>query len=260
MSNVIVEKKGAAGWITFNDPARHNAMSLDMWAAVKPALEQFEADADIKAVIVTGAGGKAFVSGANISQFDKLRTSADAVAEYERVAEGAQQALYEFPKPTIARVQGYCIGGGLNLSLCCDIRIASESSSFSLPAGKMGLGYRYTAIRNLVTVVGAAKALDIFLSARRFGADEALQMGLVHFVQPEDKFDDFVQDYAGKIQANAPLTLRAGKTMIREFQKMPAGSDEARMRELVMQCFASEDYQEGKRAFAEKRAPVFKGR
>lgn len=260
MSNVLVEKKGAAGWITFNDPARHNAMSLDMWAAVGPALESFAADDEIKVVVVTGAGGKAFVSGANISQFDKLRTSADAVAEYERVAEGAQQALYDFPKPTIARIQGYCIGGGLNLSLCCDIRIASQASSFSLPAGKMGLGYRYTAIRNLVTVVGPARALDIFLSARRFKAEEALEMGLIHFMQPDESFDAFVDDYAAKVQANAPLTLRAGKTMIREFQKMPADSDAERMRELVMQCFASEDYQEGKRAFAEKRAPQFKGR
>lgn len=260
MSNVLVERKGAAGWITFNDPAKHNAMSLDMWAAIKPALESFAADDDIKVVVITGAGGKAFVSGANISQFDKLRTSADAVAEYERIGEGAQQALYDFPKPTIARIQGYCIGGGMSIALCCDIRIASESSSFSLPAGKMGLGYRFTAIRNLVTVVGAANALDIFLSARRFKADEAKGMGLAHFVKPDAEFDAFVEDYVAMIAANAPLTLRTGKTMIREFQKLPADSDIEKMRQLVMNCFSSEDYQEGKRAFAEKRSPQFKGR
>jgi enoyl-CoA hydratase/carnithine racemase len=260
MSQVIVEKKGAAGWITFNDPAKHNAMSLDMWAAVEPALASFESDDDIKVVVVTGAGGKAFVSGANISQFDKLRTSADAVAEYERVAEGAQNALYNYRKPTVARIQGYCIGGGLNLSLCCDIRIASADSSFSLPAGKMGLGYRFSAIRNLATVVGAANALDIFLTARRLGAEEALQRGLIQHMASVEAFDEMVNDYVGKIAANAPLTLQAGKKMIREFQALPPSTDLDAMREMVMRCFASEDYQEGKKAFAEKRAPQFKGR
>jgi len=260
MSNVIVEKKGAAGWITFNDPAKHNAMSLDMWAAIEPALAQFADDDDVRVVVVTGAGGKAFVSGANISQFDKLRTSAEAVAEYEKVGEGAQMALFNFPKPTIARIQGYCIGGGLGIALCCDIRLASAGSSFSLPAGRMGLGYRFSAIRNLVSAVGAANALDIFMSARRFDAQEALRMGLVHFVRPDEEFDAFVQDYVSKVEANAPLTLRAGKAMIREFQKFPPDADLERMRDLVLRCFASEDYQEGKRAFAEKRAPQFKGR
>lgn len=257
---VIVQKKGAVGHITFNDPAKHNAMSYEMWAAVEPALAAFEKDDEVKVVVLTGAGGKAFVSGANISQFDKLRTGADAVAEYERVAEGAQNALYNFIKPTVARIQGYCIGGGLNIALSCDVRIASADSSFSLPAGRMGLGYRFTAIRNLATVVGAANAMDIFLSARRFGADEAQRMGVVQFAVPNDGFDAFVDDYVGKIAANAPLTLQAGKKMIREFQKLPADSDLDLMRNIVLKCFESEDYKEGKRAFAEKRSPVFKGR
>ncbi len=260
MSNIIVEKKGAVGRITFNDPAKLNAMSYDMWAAMEPALADFARDDEIKVVVLTGAGGKAFVSGANISQFDKLRTGADAVAEYERVAEGAQNALYNFPKPTIARVQGYCVGGGLNIALCCDIRIASEDSTFFLPAGKMGLGYRFSAIRNLVTVVGPANALDIFLSARRFKAQEALEKGLIQLSAPVDSFDDVVEDYVSKVAANAPLTLQAGKKMIREFQKLPADTDLDLMKQLIDGCFASEDYKEGKKAFAEKRAPVFKGR
>ena len=260
MSNIIVEKKGAVGRITFNDPAKLNAMSYDMWAAMEPALADFARDDEIKVVVLTGAGGKAFVSGANISQFDKLRTGADAVAEYERVAEGAQNALYNFPKPTIARVQGYCVGGGLNIALCCDIRIASEDSTFFLPAGKMGLGYRFSAIRNLVTVVGPANALDIFLSARRFKAQEALEKGLIQLSAPVDSFDDVVEDSVSKVAANAPLTLQAGKKMIREFQKLPADTDLDLMKQLIDGCFASEDYKEGKKAFAEKRAPVFKGR
>lgn len=260
MDNLILEKKGAVGWITFNDPARLNAMSYDMWAALGPALSSFEADDDIRVVVLTGAGDKAFVSGANISQFDALRTAAEAVAEYERVAEGAQNALYDFPKPTVARIKGYCIGGGLNLALCCDVRIASEDSTFFLPAGKMGLGYRFSAIRNLVTAVGAANALDIFLSARRLDANEALQKGLVQITAPLASFDEQVQEYLSKVAANAPLTLAAGKKMIRQFQQMPVNTDLKQMQALMQQCFDSEDYAEGKLAFAQKRPPQFRGR
>lgn len=259
-NSLIVEKRGAVGWITFNNPAKHNAMSLDMWAGLVPSLSAFEADDEIRVVVLTGAGDKAFVSGANIFQFDKLRSSTNAVAEYERVAEGAQNALYNYAKPTVARIKGYCIGGGLNLALCCDVRIACDNSSFAIPAGKMGLGYRMTAIRNLVTVVGPANALDIFLSARRLGSDEALRMGLVQHLANEESFEETVTQYLERLAANAPLTLSVGKKMIRQFQEVPAHIDMEEMRNLVMTCFASEDYQEGKQAFAQKRAPVFKGR
>ena len=260
MDSLIIEKKDAIGHITFNDPARLNAMSYDMWVGLSEALAEFESDDEVRAVLLTGAGDKAFVSGANIAQFDKLRTTTDAVAQYEQAAEGAQEALYQFPKPTIARIQGYCIGGGLNLALCCDVRIAKEGSTFFLPAGKMGLGYRFTAVRNLVTAVGAPNALDIFLSARRFDAAEALAKGLVQLMACAQTFDAVVQDYLEKVVANAPLTLRAGKQMIRQFQQLPADTDLAQMRALMQQCFDSEDYAEGKRAFAEKRPPEFRGR
>jgi enoyl-CoA hydratase/carnithine racemase len=260
MQNLIVEKQNAVGWITFNDPAKLNAMSYEMWVGLQEALTRFEADDEIRALVLTGAGDKAFVSGANISQFEKLRTTSDAVAEYERVAEGAQHALYHFPKPTIAKIKGYCVGGGLNLALCCDIRIASQDSTLFLPAGKLGLGYRFSAIRNLVTTIGAANALDVFLSGRRFLAPEALQKGLVQLVAPNESFDQTVQEYVDRVVANAPLTLQVGKQMIREFQKLPADTDLELMRQLLQRCFDSEDYAEGKRAFAEKRTPNFRGR
>jgi enoyl-CoA hydratase/carnithine racemase len=259
MDSLIVEKKASVGWITFNDPAKLNAMSYDMWAGMQPALAAFNEDDEVRLVVLTGAGNKAFVSGANITQFDALRTGTDAVAEYERVAEGAQNALYDFPKPTVARIQGYCVGGGLNLALCCDVRIACEGSTFFLPAGKMGLGYRFSAVRNLVTAVGAANALDIFLSARRLKAEEALQKGLVQITASSDSFDDVVCDYIDKVAANAPLTLAAGKQMIRAFQQLPPNTDLELMRQLMQQCFDSEDYAEGKLAFAQKRAPTFRG-
>ena len=258
--NLIVEKRGAIGWITFNDPGRHNAVSYDMWVGIPKALDAFAKDSDIRAVVLTGAGEKAFVSGANISQFEKLRTAADAVAEYERVGEAAQSAIYNFAKPTIARIQGYCIGGGLNISLCCDIRIASPDSSFAIPAGKLGLGYRMTAIRNLINTVGGPQAMDIMLSASRFTAAEALTKGLIQYVAPAGELDATVDAYLAKVSANAPLTLQTAKAAIREFQRIAPHQDVEKITNMVLGCFASEDYQEGKKAFAEKRAPVFRGK
>ena len=257
--HIVVEKRGNAGWITFNDPERHNAVSYDMWAAIPPALDAFKADPDVRVVVLTGAGERAFVSGANISQFDTLRSGEQAVQAYEKVAEAAQLALYDYDKPTLARIKGYCIGGGLNIALCCDLRIASDDSSFSIPAGKLGLGYRLTAIRNLVTVVGAAKALEIFLTAARYRAAEALELGLLHKVMPPQDLDAGVQDYIAKIAANAPLTLRAGKKMIRQLQQIGPEVDVQAMTRLVMECFESNDYREGRNAFAQKRAPDFTG-
>jgi enoyl-CoA hydratase/carnithine racemase len=252
--NLIIEKRDGAGWITFNDPARHNAMSYDMWVAIPNVIKMFEADDEVRVIVLTGAGGKSFVSGANISQFEKLRTAAEAVAEYERVGEEAQGSIYNTFKPVIGRIDG------LNLSLCCDVRIASDASSFAIPAGRLGLGYRLTAIRNLVTTVGAAQALDIMLSASRFTAKEAHAKGLVQHVVPVAELDKAVDEYIAKVVSNAPITLRAGKKAIREFQKVAPHIDIAGIKQMVLNCFASEDYQEGKRAFAEKRAPVFLGK
>lgn len=257
--NLIVEKRGAAGWITFNDPARHNAVSFEMWEGIPIALQALAEDPAIRVVVLTGAGERAFVSGANISQFDTLRSGEEAVQAYERVAEAAQLALYDYDKPTIARIKGYCIGGGLNIALCCDLRVASEDSSFAIPAGKLGLGYRMTAIRNLVTATGPARALEIFLTAARYTAAEAVHLGLVHKVAQAGELDLALQTYIDQIGANAPLTLMAGKKMIRQMQQLGPQVDMQAMTELVLACFESNDYREGRRAFAEKRTPVFTG-
>ncbi|MEN4920307.1 enoyl-CoA hydratase [Achromobacter spanius] len=257
--HIVAEKRGAAGWLTFNDPQRHNAVSYAMWEAIPVVLQAFAADPDIRAVVLQGAGGKAFVSGANISQFDTLRSGEEAVEAYERVAEAAQLALYDYDKPTLAYIQGYCIGGGLNIALCCDIRLASEGSSFAIPAGKLGLGYRLTAIRNLVTAVGPANALEIFLTAARYTAQEARELGLLSKVASAEELPAVLEKMLSQIQVNAPLTLRAGKRMIRQMQQLGPEVDVEGMRRLVMECFESNDYREGRKAFAEKRAPVFTG-
>jgi enoyl-CoA hydratase len=258
--NLIVESDGRTGWIAFNDPARHNAISFEMWAHLPRALDAFAQDAEIRSVVLTGAGGRAFVSGANISQFDALRTAKSAVEDYERVAEQAQLAIQNFPKPLIARIDGYCIGGGANIALCCDLRIASDVSTFAIPAARLGLGYRFSAIQNLVRATGMANALEIFLTAARYDAATAREKGLIHVSCPKDELDTVLQRYLDMINANAPLTMAAGKYMIRAVSDRMADIDMDDMHARILQCFASEDYQEGKRAFAEKRPPQFKGR
>lgn len=258
--NLVVEREGKTGWITFNDPAKHNAVSVDMWAGIPLALRAFEEDPEIFSVVLTGAGEKAFVSGANISQFEKMRTGANAVEEYEVVAESAQLAIQNFTKPLIARIDGYCIGGGMNIALCCDIRLASEESVFSIPAARLGLGYRFTAIQNLVRAVGMANALEIFITASKYSATEAKERGLIHTVVPKADLDALVQGYLKKINSNAPLTVAAGKKMIRTLTDRLVDVDMEEMKALVMQCFESEDYKEGKLAFSQKRQPEFKGR
>jgi enoyl-CoA hydratase/carnithine racemase len=257
---LIVERQGHTGWITFNDPAKHNAVSFDMWADIPKALQAFEDDIEIRSVVLTGAGDKAFVSGANISQFDKLRTGVSAVEEYEIVAERAQLSIQNFSKPLIARINGYCIGGGMNIALCCDIRVASDASVFSIPAARLGLGYRFTAIQNLVRATGVANALEIFTTASKYSAQEAKDKGLIQTVSSVAGLDALVDTYLQKINANAPITVAVGKKMIRSLSDRFVDIDQEEMKALVIQCFESEDYKEGKKAFAEKRQPQFKGR
>jgi len=255
---IIARKDGAIGWLVFNNPDRRNAVSLDMWEAIPKVLEDFGADAAIRAVVLTGAGDKAFVSGADISQFEKQRSTAESVAHYDATGEKAQAALKQCDKPVIAMIRGYCIGGGLNISNLCDLRIASDDARFGIPAAKMGLGYRASSMKVLVDIVGAAYAREIMITARQFNAEEALRMGLVHKVVSVAELEKTTREYCDMIAANAPLTMRAAKRIIREVST--AEYDAGACAAWVKECFDSEDYREGRRAFMEKRKPVFKGR
>src|SRR5690242_18311750 len=210
-SKMIAEKDGAVGRIVFNNPARHNAVSLEMWQAMATIMRDFDNDDQVRVIVVSGAGGKAFVSGADISEFKEKRNSEEAAAEYAKISEAGRKALAETLKPTIAMIRGYCIGGGLATALACDLRIAAEGSKFGIPAAKLGLGYAYDGIRKLIDIVGPAYAREIFYTARQFTTEEALRMGLVNRVLPDAELEGYVKGYCDTIAANAPLTVRPAK-------------------------------------------------
>jgi len=256
---MLSRKEGRVGYVIFNNPERHNAVSLDMWESAGQMLDQFAHDPNINVVVVTGAGGKAFVSGADISKFEKERSSEEAIARYNETVERSYRAFHEFPKPTIAMIRGYCIGGGMGLATCCDIRIATEGSKFAVPAAKLGLGYAYPGLKRLVDVVGPSFAMEIFYTARQFTAAEAKDMGLVNRVVPDQDLEKHVKDYAEMIAGNAPLTIKAVKGTISEMMKDESRRDLKRAQALVDACFKSRDYEEGRKAFMEKRKPVFTG-
>jgi enoyl-CoA hydratase len=257
---MIAEKDGNIGWITFNNPARRNAVSLEMWEALAIILKDFQEDNQIRTVVLKGAGGKSFVSGADISEFEKKRNSAAASEEYSKKAAESQRMLYKLDKPLIAMIQGFCIGGGLAVALNADIRFATEESVFGIPAAKLGLGYGYGGVKMLMDLVGPSNAKDILFSARFLTAEEALRIGLINRIVPQNKLETAVREYAGLIAGNAPLTIRAAKASAREALKNPEKRDMEKITELVNACFDSEDYAEGRRAFMEKRKPAFKGK
>jgi enoyl-CoA hydratase/carnithine racemase len=256
---MVSRKVGHLGYMIFNNPERHNAVSFDMWEAASRIMDDFAKDDDVRVVVITGAGGKAFVSGADISKFESERANEEAQARYNEMVAKANNSLYEFPKPTIAMIRGYCIGGGLGLAVCCDLRIASDNSRFAVPAAKLGLGYAFPGIKRLSDLVGPSFTKEIFFTARQFDAAEAQAMGLVNRVLPVDAVETYVKDYAETIAGNAPLTVNAVKFIANQTVREESKRDLDRCAAMVKQCFASKDFVEGRRAFMEKRKPAFTG-
>lgn len=257
---MIARKADGIGWMTFNNPARRNAVSLAMREAMTQVFTEWREDPEVRVMVMLGAGDKAFVSGADISEFKEKRDNAEAAAEYAAASARSTRAMADFDKPLIAMIRGFCIGGGLATALGADIRIASDDAQFAIPAARLGLGYTFEYLRQLVDVVGPANASEILFAGRRMNAERALGMGLVNQVVPVAELEATVTSMAHEIANNAPLTIKASKDTIRQILKDAGDRDMARIQSLLSACFDSEDYKEGRAAFAEKRPPVFKGR
>ena len=253
-----VERDGPVGRLVLDNPERRNAIGAEMWRAIPKAIGEFNADAAIRVIVIRGEGTQAFAAGADISEFEKNRSSEGDVKKYEAATTAAHLAIESSPKPVIALIHGFCVGGGLAVALSCDLRYADASSRFAVPAARLGLGYGVHGTNRLVATVGHAAAREIMFSARRYDASEALAMGLVNRVLPDGDLDDYVRKVALELAANAPLSIAASKAVINALAE--AKGDFADAEAKVMRCMKSEDYVEGRRAFMEKRTPAFKGK
>lgn len=257
---MLALKNGSVAQIIFNNPARHNAVSLEMWQRMQKLLAQFAADPEVRVLVVSGAGGKAFVSGADISKFESERASEEAVKIYNETSAAAYEQLTGFPKPTIAKIQGYCIGGGANVAVCCDLRVCTADAKFGIPAAKLGLGYGFGGVNRLSHIVGVSRAMELFYTARQVNAQEAHDMGLVNRVVETDEIDAAIDEWTTMIANNAPLTIATIKAAAQEIVKPETERNIARVDRMVETCFKSTDYIEGRRAFMEKRKPKFTGK
>jgi enoyl-CoA hydratase len=260
MAELITRKENAVGWIVFSNPGKFNAVSHDMWQALPRAVAAFDADPEVRMLVITGDGDKAFISGADISQFEKSRGSAEAQAIYNQAVVDAYKAPVLCSKPVLAKIRGICMGGGLGLAAACDVRIAADDAVFRMPAARLGLGYNFTGIDRFVQLLGQANTADIFFSARKFNAADALQMGFVNRVVPAADLDREMAAYCELLAENAPLTMAAAKFSIRQTGLDPDARDLDQAARMIEACFNSEDYREGRRAFMEKRKPNFKGK
>src|SRR5438132_4854258 len=258
---LLLQKDGPIGWIVFNQPEKHNAVSLEMWQLMPDYVKDLANDDAIRVVILRGAGDQAFVAGADISQFKERRRNMADQEEYAKISERGQEALSTLSKPLLAMINGFCIGGGLSIAITCDFRIASEDSRFGVPAARLGLGYHYKGMDKLMKLVGPAVTKEIFFTARTdFSAQDALRMGLVNQVVPKAELETFTRNYALTMARNAPLTLRSAKATVEQLVRPDGERDLAMLEKLIADCFNSQDYQEGVKAFSEKRRPQFQGR
>jgi enoyl-CoA hydratase/carnithine racemase len=257
---LVVEKRGAVGWIVFDSPEKRNAINGAMWRGIAPAMARFDADAEVRCVAVRGAGTQAFSAGADISEFEKIRARNEAVSEYDGLLDEVLHAIQDSRKPSVAMIHGYCMGGGLEVALACDLRYCGASAQFAIPAAKLGLAYNVEGHKRLLETVGHARAREIMFLGRRYDAAEALSIGLVHKVLADGALQGFTEEVLQTLSANAPLAIANSKTIIEEYVKSHGAPDAVAMAAAIRRCAGSEDYKEGRRAFMEKRKPRFEGK
>jgi enoyl-CoA hydratase/carnithine racemase len=257
---LTVERKGAVGWIVFDSPAKRNAINAAMWRGIAPAVKAFDADAEVRCVAFRGAGTQAFSAGADISEFDKVRAQNSAVSEYDGLLDQVLHAIQDSRKPSVAMIHGFCMGGGLEIALACDLRYCGASAQFAIPAAKLGLAYNVEGHKRLLETVGHARAREIMFLGGRYVASDALAMGLVNGVLADAKLEKYVGEVLETLCGNAPLAIANSKTIIEEYVRSAGEPDQKAMQAAIDRCAASEDYKEGRRAFMEKRKPRFTGK
>jgi enoyl-CoA hydratase len=257
---ILKDVADGVGVVTFNNPDKRNAMSLDMWEGLGNALTELRDDEAVRVVILVGAGDKAFISGADISQFEKTRHNAAASEEYSRKSAAQRALLANYPKPTISCIRGFCLGGGMQVAMLTDIRIAAQDSQFGIPAAKLGIAYGYDGLRHLVSLVGPSWARLIMYTGMKIESAEALRIGLVDRVVPNEELWGATMEIARTISGNAPLAVQAAKITIAQVLKDPADRDMEAIKKIGTACMDSEDFREGRQAFMEKRKPQFKGK
>ncbi len=258
--SLVVEKRGAVGWIVFDQPDKRNAISGEMWRSIPPAMAKFDGDAEVRCIAFRGSGTVAFAAGADISEFESVRADKSAVVQYDDLLDRVLHSIQDSLKPTLAMIYGYCMGGGLEIALACDLRYCASSAQFGIPAAKLGLVYNIEGHKRLLETVGHAYAREIMFLGRRYGAEEAIRMGLVHRVLPDAELERYVSEVIETLCANAPLSIANTKTILEEYVKSSGSADRERMTAAIERCAKSADYSEGRRAFMEKRKPRFTGK
>lgn len=254
-----VETAFGVARLFIDNAAKRNAFDFDMWRALPRLMKAIEDEPEARVLVISGAPGLSFCSGADISEFSTMRATSDGGRAYEAANVEAFDAISNLSKPTIAAISGFCMGGGMGLAAACDLRVAQEGAVFSIPAAKLGVGYPPSAMRYVVAAVGPQLAFDLFFTARRLSAREARDAGFLVRLMEQESFIGAVHELAESIADNAPLTLKAAKAAIRAAAALPGALSPEGCEALAAACFDSADYEEGRAAFLDKRSPKFRG-
>jgi len=260
MSDILVQQDGPVATVVFNRPKMRNAISLAMWTEIARVTAGFAKDDSVRAIVFRGAGTDAFASGADISEFEEHRKDTATALRYNAQTAAAYLAIRECPKPTVAMIFGFCIGGAMAVAMACDLRFAAEGSKFGIPAARLGIIYGADNVGQLVDLVGPAYAKDILYSARTVDDREALAMGFIQRLVPPAELESYTYEYLRKVADNAPISVRGAKVTIESYLLGLTEERRAKLKALSLEAFESEDYKEGTRAFLEKRRPRFQGR